>query len=404
MKIVRMYIPLFLILINQTSWVYSTSNLGEFTPIVGSPFATGSNPFSASFSPVISGNVFVAAANANDSTVSMYSVNQTTGSLTAVAGSPFATGSYPQSVSFSPDVSGSLFAAVANNGNNKVSVYSINTTTGAFTPVAGSPFSTGNFPSSVAFSPIASGNLFAAVANASGTVSVYSANTTTGVFTPVAGSPFAAGLGPISVAFSPLVSGNLFAAVTNGSSNTISVYSVNQTTGVFTPVAGSPFATGTTPFSIAFSPLSSGNLFAAVTNNSDNNVSVYEVNQTTGLFTPVTGSPFATGNTPYFVGFSPLSSGNLFAAVTNNHGDNVSVYTINQTTGAFTPATGSPFATASYPAAVGFSPLLSGGLFALVSSQTDNNVAIYNVTSSEVVKNGSALSLAIIAKYCSNAF
>ena len=108
-------------------------------------------------------------------------------------------------------------------------------------------------------------------------------NPATGVFTPVAGSPFATGGEPSSIAFSP--NGNI-AAVTNMGSNTVSVYTVNPATGVFTPVAGSPFATGKHPESITFSP--NGNI-AAVNNVGSNTVNIYEVNQETGEFKPITG-------------------------------------------------------------------------------------------------------------------
>ena len=61
--------------------------------------------------------------------------------------------------------------------------------------------------------------------------------------TPVAGSPFVTGSGPISVAFSP--SGGLLATA-NYNADTVSVFSV-AAGGALTPVAGSPFATGSRP-------------------------------------------------------------------------------------------------------------------------------------------------------------
>jgi len=351
---------------------------GVFTQVAGSPFATGAVPPSVAFSPSVSGNLFAAVANSGDNTVSVYSVNQSTGVFTQVAGSPFATGTSPYSVAFSPSVSGNLFAAVANPNSKNVSVYAVNQSTGVFTQVAGSPFATGTSPYSVAFSPSVSGNLFAAVANPnSKNVSVYSVNQSTGVFTQVAGSPFATGSFPVSVAFSPSVSGNLFAAVANSGDNTVSVYSVNQSTGVFTQVAGSPFATGAGPQSVAFSPSVSGNLFAAVANSGDSTVSVYAVNQSTGVFTQVAGSPFATGAGPQSVAFSPSVSGNLFAAVANFDDNTVSVYAVNQSTGAFTQVAGSPFATGTVPHSVAFSPSVSGNLFAAVANSGDNTVSVY---------------------------
>jgi hypothetical protein len=53
-----------------------------------------------------------------------------------ITGSPFATGSYPYSVAYSP---GRGQLAVANYGDSTVSVFAVNSTTGALTPVTGSP-------------------------------------------------------------------------------------------------------------------------------------------------------------------------------------------------------------------------------------------------------------------------
>ena len=159
------------------------------------------------------------------------------------------------------------------------------------------------------------------------------------------------------------MSGNLFAAVPNYNDQTISVYSVDQTTGAFTQVAGSPFATGVNPAWQAFSPLVAGGLFAAVINFNDNTVSVYSVDQTSGAFTAIAGSPFPTGSAPYTVAYSPVSSGNLFAAIPNSDGANVSVYSVDQTTGAFTEVAGSPFAAGNGPYTVVFSPPLGSGNF-----------------------------------------
>ena len=276
-----------------------------------------------------------AVANFNDNTVSVYAVDQTTGAFTPVSGSPFATGVGPASVKFSPIAAGHLYAAIPNTSDSTVSVYSVNQTTGAFTPVTGSPFATGTVPNFAKFSHVISGNLFASVANFNdNTVSVYFVSKTTGVFTEVSGSPFATGSNPYSVQFSPNLSGNLFAAVPNNTGNTISVFDVNTTTGAFTEVAGSPYAAGSGPNELAFSPHVSGHLFAAAVNFSSNNISVYDVDTTTGEFTEVTGSPFASGGGPDGIAFSLTSTGTLFAATGNFFDNNASVYqvTINSTT------------------------------------------------------------------------
>ncbi len=87
------------------------------------------------------------------------------GSFQAVSGSPFATESVPTAIAYSPVINGNLFAAITNSGNNSVSVYLVNQTTRAFTPVSGSPFATGADPANIVFSPVLDGQLFAAIAN-----------------------------------------------------------------------------------------------------------------------------------------------------------------------------------------------------------------------------------------------
>jgi len=348
-----------------------------YTAVSGSPFATGSEPDAVAFSPSLSGNEFVAVVNNGSNTVSVFSVNLSTGALTQVSGSPFSTGGLPDSVAFSPSLSGKEFIAVANYNDNTVSVYSMNTSTGALTQVSGSPFSTGSLPYSVAFSPSLSGNEFVAVANNSDdTVSVYSMNTSTGALTQVSGSPFATGTEPVSVAFSPSLSGNDFAAVANNDDNTVSVYSVNTSTGALTQVSGSPFSAGTSPTSVAFTPSLSGNEFAAVANANSSNVSVYAVNTSTGALTQVSGSPFAAGTLTTSAAFSPFLSGNELIAATSQSDSDVSVFSVNTSTGALTQVSGSPFSTGMSPKLVAFSP--SGGLLA-TSNDGGNSVSVFSV-------------------------
>jgi hypothetical protein len=88
-----------------------------------------------------------------------------------VLGSPFSTGQQPSSVTFSPD--GKLLAT-ADAGANKVSVFSV-ASGGALSEVSGSPFSTGQQPSSVAFS---SSGLLASADAEDNTVSVFFHDTT----------------------------------------------------------------------------------------------------------------------------------------------------------------------------------------------------------------------------------
>jgi DNA-binding beta-propeller fold protein YncE len=76
-------------------------------------------------------------------TLSGFAVDPTSGGLAPIAGSPFTAGQAPNSIAIDP---GGQFLYAANVGSFNVSGYGINATTGAITPIAGSPFSTGDNP------------------------------------------------------------------------------------------------------------------------------------------------------------------------------------------------------------------------------------------------------------------
>jgi len=64
----------------------------------------------------------------------------------ALSGSPVAAGAFPISIVLDPS---GLFAYVANDSSNDISVYAVEPTTGAMTAVSHSPFPAGNEPRSI---------------------------------------------------------------------------------------------------------------------------------------------------------------------------------------------------------------------------------------------------------------
>ena len=88
---------------------------------------------------------FVYTANANDNTISGYSIGSN-GALAPLPGSPFAAGSGTGPVVVDPT---GKFVYVINEGDATISAYSIGSN-GALTPVPGSPFSTVSTPISAA--------------------------------------------------------------------------------------------------------------------------------------------------------------------------------------------------------------------------------------------------------------
>jgi 6-phosphogluconolactonase len=199
---------------------------GVLTEILGSPFpapvVAGVGRISLAMHP--SGQ-FLYVADANTAVIG-FTIDPTSGVLTLIGAFSTATG--PEAVRVDPT---GRFAYVANAGSNNVSGFTIDRTTGALTPMPGSPFPSGGAPESVVVDP--SGR-FAYVANGnSGNVSGYIINQTTGVLSPIAGSPFAAGNNPSDVTVDPSAR---FVYVANSGSIDVSGYSINAATGALSPI------------------------------------------------------------------------------------------------------------------------------------------------------------------------
>jgi 6-phosphogluconolactonase len=80
-----------------------------------------------------------------------------------------------------------------------------------------------------------------------------------------------------------------FLFVSNQNANNLSAFSINTSTGILTPIPGSPFATGAVPHGVAVDPRGK---FVVVGNQNDNSVSVFSINSSNGALTPIPGSPF----------------------------------------------------------------------------------------------------------------
>jgi len=297
--------------------------------------------------------------------------------LNQVPRSPFTTKQQPFGAAFSPLIGTStLYSAVTTtfNPGQNIDAFSVNTSTGFFKNIGSPP--TGSVMDAVAFSPLVSNNLFAAATSFVGpnNVFAYQVNPATGAFSTVLGSPFAGGNGASDITFSPFFSGNLFVAVTNQTSDNISVFDVDTTTGVYSSVGTFSSGVGSQPGAIAFSPVIGIKLFAATANTGLDNVAVYSVDSD-GVFTPI-DLAVPAGLSPSGISFSPLIGTSLFAAVANFDGDTLSVYTVDSD-GIFTLI--QTVATGSKPRSVVFSPIFNGQLFTAVSNSQDNTISLFNV-------------------------
>jgi 6-phosphogluconolactonase (cycloisomerase 2 family) len=239
---------------------------------------------------VASTGKFAYVANNGDGTISAYTIDPSTGQLTAVANSPYPDGTAPAAVSLAPN---GKFAFSASTNGTKIYAYAIDPTSGQLTAVAGSPFDTG-FATGSTYPDIAvdaqSAHLYLASAG-DGEVAGFAIDPTSGVLTPLAGSPYPAGTGAGAIpAFSP---DGKYLYVMDQTANMVSGYAIDPTSGALSALPGGAVGTGATPDWIAFTP---DGKYAYVANSGEDTISAYSVSS--GVLTPLATPTFATDEHP----------------------------------------------------------------------------------------------------------
>ncbi len=268
----------------------------------GSPYNVGDEPSSIAVADFnLDGKPDLAVANGATNNLTILLGNGS-GSFTQAAGSPFSAGSNPFSVAVGDfNLDGKPDLAIANYNSANVTIL-LGNGSGGFTEPAGSPVSAGNSPASVAVGDFnLDGKPDLAVANTItfGTVTILLGNGNGG-FTQAPGPPPSVGNGPYFVVagdFNLDGKPDLATADTNSSSVTILV---GNGSGGFTPSATSP--AGTFPHSLAVTDFNlDGKPDLAVANRDSLNVTILLGNGSGG-FTQPAGSPIAiTLGSPYFV-------------------------------------------------------------------------------------------------------
>ena len=103
-----------------------------------------------------------------------------------------------------------------------------------------------------------------------------------------------------------------YAYVTNSGSGTISVFSINSTTGALTAITGSPF-TAASAYSVTLNPAGT---VAYVPTFGSNTVSAYNIDSTTSeISSAVAGGPLASGTSTQDIAFN--SSGTFAYSVSS---------------------------------------------------------------------------------------
>ena len=339
-----------------------------------------------------------------DFAVSMYTVDSCTGAFRATSPASVATGyALPQqgAEQMVVDPRG-RFAYVANLVSNAtdlatISMYTINATTGVLTPTSPATVPTGFFPQGIAIDPL---GRFVYTANTDdSTVSMFTINQTTGVLTPTTPASVSTMIPgellsqPGFLTVDP-TSNFLYVSASDSDGATVSMFTINQTTGLLTPTSPATVFTGGIPFQVVVAP--SGK-FAYVVNNLSggemtDGVWQYTINPTTGILTQNTPATIAAGNAPTEIAVDPTSK---FAYVINRLDNTVSMFTIDPGTGNLAPnSTASnptaTIATGTEPFRIDFDPT---GKFVYVTNE-GSAASIYTVNSDVTLINAGVTGVA----------
>ena len=212
---------------------------GALAPAAGSPVAIAGLSSKPCINSLITvNNKFVYAGDDNNSTNALvaFTFDDTTGALSPI-GSPITLPADIQTLA--TDQNGKYLYVGCDNNN--IYAGTLDPNTGAITPITSSAFpvtlanGANANPVQMVFDPQ---NQHMYVADGNTAVQAYTFNSSTGALTPLAGSPFAAGISPDGLSVDP--SGQ-FLYATNYTGNTISAYKLDPVTGVPTQISGSPY-------------------------------------------------------------------------------------------------------------------------------------------------------------------
>jgi 6-phosphogluconolactonase (cycloisomerase 2 family) len=266
--------------------------------------------------------------------IDVFAINSTTSALTAISKSPFPAAGIGAPGGMAIDTSGK-FLCVA--GVSAIDVFAINGTSGALTLEPGSPFPDNNGPFGVVAAPSSKFIYVSGIGQGQAAmISGFSVNSTSGALTPVPGSPFSTLANGSPFYLAARSSGQfLYAGIP--STNSVMAWSIDGATGSLTLLPGFP---------LALSPNNLASISSIVADPSEKFLYVsddfgdvfgFTANASSGALTAMPGSPF------FF-----FTTGQLFVDPSGRFlyspaGPFISGFSIDATTGVPTPLSGSPF-------------------------------------------------------------
>jgi 6-phosphogluconolactonase len=277
----------------NTITAFQITENGSLTQLADSPFLTGGvgaeGPIESMAIVAFGSASYLYAANGNDGTVSVFTINKTTGNITPISGSPFGAGgtSGTYDMAASPN---RKFLFVSNEATTDIHVLAIDRSTGGLTEISGSPFDAGANITSLYVT--ANNQFLLAAANSINAVEVFSI-ADSGAITQVSGSPFP-GSGSVTAVQSNCMNTLVFDV--NNNSNYVDAYSLSSS-GSLTAVPGSPFENGASgdgpnSFDLVLSP---NDKFLFTTDSFSDDITSFSIAKN-GDLSQVNGSPFLTTN------------------------------------------------------------------------------------------------------------
>lgn len=260
--------------------------------------------------------------------VAAFPVDPTTGAL----GTP-STSAGPSASLGIAAINKTFLYASESDVNGPIDAWTIDQNTGKLSPVAGSPFTLEAFAMPTGLAGTSSVGPFLYVADVA-KVDAFEVGST-GMLSLVPGSPFAAGIN-LYLAIDP--SDHFLFAANDGPPASILGFSIDPGTGVLTPVPGGSFPVSsnqTSPMQLGQIVVDATGKFVYVPLTFSNEVGAFTI-AADGALTAVPGSPFAAGTTPV-----SMATVKNFLYVSNALG--ISGFSIDGSNGTLTPLAGSPF-------------------------------------------------------------
>ena len=315
---------------------FANDGTGALTPIPGSPFASAGQPFGLAATP---NHQFLYATSFQNNQVNQFLISAASGVLTPLTCTAVATTDLqPLKIAINP--AGTLLYTINQPGS--ISGFSINATTGCLTAISTTPTdATGRGIT------IDQSGQFVYVVTGGGGIDAFQIGAS-GTLTRLAIAGFDSGTTTM-LAVKAVPTFEVLMATDGGSTNNLRTFNINTGSGVLTPiVTTAPGSSPATPSAIAFNtPLNATTPLFYIANTGSNNLTVNTVDATGAIGAASLTVPVAMG--PIDLAVDPTGK---FLYVANNGSSTVSVLNANITAANTTTALISTSPTGGGPASV----------------------------------------------------